>query len=57
MGNTRAPGYASKFLTTDACRRSVNRFRAITEAIRLVSGGETSYPGIVEYDGKLYVSY
>ena len=29
----------------------------ITEALKLPSGGDTSYPGFVFHDGKLYVSY
>ena len=27
------------------------------ELVTLPSGGDTSYPGLVEYDGKLWVSY
>lgn len=30
---------------------------SLSEAVRLVSGGDTSYPGMVEHDDKLYVSY
>jgi hypothetical protein len=28
-----------------------------TEQVRLPSGGDTSYPGMVVHDGKLWVSY
>ncbi len=31
--------------------------KKLTEVATLPSGGDTSYPGLVEYDGKLWVSY